>query len=357
MKHNYIMKLYNIFDAKDKKTTYLNPVNRVERKNSPFKEIINHEDYSKFAVSFGDNEKISLDNSFQLQINVTDIGIFSLLFDAQYFTKDVIIPEISKLKAVTATNSREAINKVNELFTIVKPYNPLMIIYDPIGPYAINELYIAMVGKGETVFMLPEGEGTFPAPKPEVAAVKEEAPKVDTPKPAYVKKDKSDTKKPKTKDGKKNNWFKVALAALKTFFEPMKEDKFHFIFAVLASFIIGFTAGIGVFNAVIGKGIAVFFFICCTAGLILNAFVYSDLFKVTKIKSLKFCLSVLITVLGLAISIIGTAIFYNFQTSLPEEFPGFGNCYAIFIPVALAIVAISTFVSIPIRLLLKKKDK
>ena len=338
------MKSINIFDGKGKKTTYLNPVNSVERRASPFKEIVNHEDYSKYGVSFGDGEQALLSETFQLQVNVTDIGIFHFIFSNQYFSKEEIVPQISELKNFTVSNLKAAVDKVSALLSIIKPYNPLITVYDPIGQYALNELYLATVGKNEVIFMLPEGEGQFPTPKPE--ETKPEPKQEVKPKPL----------KP-VNPNKKNNIFTIAWAAIKMFFEPIKEDKFSFVFALLASFIIGFTSGTGVYNAFSGKGIAVFFFICCAAGAVLNAFVYSDLMKVTKIKSLKFVVMICTSIFALILSIIGSAIFFNLQTNVPEDFPSIGKIYLVFIPVAIAIIAISTFISIPIKKVLKIEDK
>ena len=346
------MKSINIFDPKGKKTAYLNPVNRVQRKDSPFKEIINHEDYSHYGVSFGETDQESLSDTFQLQINVTEIGIFHFLFSNQYFSKDEVIPQISELKNINVSTIREAVDKVSALISIVKPYNPLMMIYDPIGEYALNELYLATVGKNEVIFMLPEGEGTFPTPKVEEA--RPEEPREEYRAPAKPKEEKP--KKPKDPN-KKNNFFEICWAAIKTFFTPIKEDKFTFIFALLASFIIGFTSGTGVYNAFGGKGIAIFFFVCCTAGAVLNGFVYGDLLKVIKIKSLKFVVTVTTSVVGISLAIGASAIFFSLQSNVPEDFPSIGVIYAVFIPITIAIVAGTMFISIPIRKFIKPKVK
>ena len=354
------MKSIDIFDQKGKKTSYFNPVNPVERKVSPFNEIINHGDYSQYSVSFGNEEKNSLSNAFQLQVNVTDIGIFHFLFNNQYFSKEDVTPAISELKNITVDSLKTAVDKLTVLINIIRPYNPLLIIYDPIGPYALNELYVATIGKNEIIFILPEGEGVFPTPKTEDNSKEL---KVDESKPKPVK----PAKEPKEKKAKEkipsdkgDNKFKYVLGVIwngiKAFFAPIKEDKFYFVFALLASFIIGFTTGTGVYNAYEGKGIAVFFFICCTAGAILNGFVYSDLSKVTPIKSMKFVTSASTSLVGFLLSVGGAAIFFSFQT-IPEDFPSMGTIYGTFIPIALAIIVLSMFSSYLIKLIFKKKVK
>ena len=166
------------------------------------------------------------------------------------------------------------------------------------------------------------------------------------------------TKPSKPSDpNKKNNFLRIVVAAVQMFFEPIKEDKFSFIFALLASFIIGFTSGTGVYNGFAGKGIAIFFFVCCGAGAVLNAFVYGDLMKVTKIKSLKFVVMVTTSVFGVILAIVASAIFFNLQTNVPEDFPSIGKIYAVFIPVTLAITAGTMFISIPIKKFLKPKEQ
>ena len=87
------------------------------------------------------------------------------------------------------------------------------------------------------------------------------------------------------------------------------KDKFHFLFALIATFLIGFTASIGIHDAYAGKMLCIFFFICALAGSFLNFMIYKDTFKNNRVVSFYSLLTLLSSLIGVGLSIGAYALF------------------------------------------------
>ena len=133
-------------------------------------------------------------------------------------------------------------------------------------------------------------------------------------KPAEPKKKEKEERKLKEKkpsDGTKKKFNFEFLKKIK-FFNPItviKKDKFHFLFALVATFLIGFTLSIGIYNAYAGKLICIFFFICSLAGMFLNFMIYKDAFREYPVKNSFVATTAISSLFGLGISIGGYFIF------------------------------------------------
>ena len=169
--------------------------------------------------------------------------------------------------------------------------------------------------------------------------MKKEKVKEEKPKPVKEKpiKDSSE-KKPKFAFLKK---IKLKL------FNPIpviKKDKFHFLFALVATFLIGFTLSIGIYNAYAGKLICIFFFICSLAGAFLDFMIYKDAFKEYPVKSPFVVMTGFSSLVGLGISIGGYFIFKATSNEVLAVEPHFLMILAIIIAVYMASSALPLLV-------------
>lgn len=251
---------------------------------SPFKEIINRKDFSSF--SFVDSETISLADTVQIQVNVIDVGVMIYLFKKDDFKKDEFIADVSKLKEMKIDSFYDVINKMKTLYEVTALYNPLFVIYNPAGKYMVFEdCFKTNFVSIKTIYISDKGNNFV------------------------VNKGKKEIEEQENKEAKK---FK--------FFNPLpllKKDKFHFIFALIATFLIGLTLSIAIYDAYAGKMLCIFFFICSLAGAFLNFMIYKDTLKASNIKSPFFILTAISSVIGLGISIGGYFIFK--LLSKPDE--------------------------------------
>ena len=272
---------------------------------SPIKEILERKDFSQY--SFVSDKETPLSDLLPIQVNILDVGQCIYFFNKDEFDKDSFVENVSRLKEMSVASFYDVLTKVRTLDEVTLPYNALFVIYNPIGKFRIfedcfktlnlkNNLIYVSLKENNAIVVKGEAPETKPAKK------KEKVEKVET-----AKENNEETKEPKEKKG--NGFLNKVKSYLFNPISVIKKDKFHFLFALIATFLIGFTLSIGIFNAYAGKLICIFFFICSLAGSFLNFMIYKDAFKTNKFGSPFVTTTIISSVIGLGLSIGGYYIF------------------------------------------------
>lgn len=269
-------------------------LNTITKDISPIREILERKDFSNF--SFSSDTDIALSETMPILVNILEVGAAYYFFKKDDFNKDDFVEKVSKLKDMPMNSFYDALNKVKALDEVASNFNPLFVIYNPIGKLRIYEdCYKTLELKNKTIYV-SQSECSVTVVKSVIKEKKAEE------KPEK-KKEEKDTKESQTKPG--------FLNKIK-FLNPIpiiKKDKFHFLFALIATFLIGFTLSIGIYNAYAGKLICIFFFICSLAGSFLNFMIYKDAIKEYPLKSSFMLVTAISSVIGMGISIGGYYIF------------------------------------------------
>ena len=295
----------------------------VSKETSPIKEIINRKDLSEFY--FVNDKTISFKELIQIQVNVIDVGVMVFVFETASFNKDKFIEDVSKLKEIQISSFYDVLSKMKALYAVSDTFNPLFVIYVPNGKYQIyDDCFRTIVGNVKTVYATNEKDNSI----------------VETNNISLPAKKKNEDK-PKEK-GKFS--FKETI-------ELFKKEKFHFLFAFVATFLLSVTLDIGIFDAYAGKMLCIFFFICSLAGAFLNFMIYKDTYKQSGFKSLFNILTVIISVIGL----LGGFGVYMIFKSITKDVPAVTPHVLMILGMMVLIYAIS--MSLPLLFNFIKKRK
>ena len=307
---------------------------------SPIKEILERKDFSKY--SFSDVIEIPLSETTPIQVNIIDVGQCIFFFATNNFDKDSFVQEVSKLKEMPVSSFYDVLTKVRALDEVTFGFNPLFVVYNPIGKFRIFEdCYRTLHLKNKTIYIsLTEDQsevvkGIIPDKKPEKKTVQIQS--YET------------AEKPKQTN--ETGFFNKVKSKLFNPIKVVKTDKFHFLFALIATFLIGFTLSIGIYNAYAGKLICIFFFICCLAGMFLDYMIYKDAFKDHELSSPFAITTILSSLIGLGLSIGG---YFIFKLTSKEELAKQPHFIMI---LGLMIVAYLLASSIPYLIEFLKKRK
>ena len=287
-----------------------NVINEASENDALFSLLLSKGDYYDYSLSFDDEEsRYNLKGTFQFQVNISKVGSFHFLIKHDSFDKQEAVMEIIRLKEIEVTDLESAKNKVNALFDFVKKYDILFSIYTPKGEYSLS---IDQLDYNLFMFFIKVSEKPVIEEKEAVSCA--------------------------------SNEDKSFLGILKMVFSPLAKDYIHYIFVIVAGFLISFTTGVGVFNVYKNNAISIFFFGCAVVGLVLSGFIFVDFFKKSKFKSFAFVWSVIVSLIGIAIGAAGFMIFFSTQKELPENLASPKNiiiiqCLTAFIATALAVVA------------------
>ena len=295
----------------------------VSKETSPIKEIINRKDLSEFY--FVSDKTISFKELIQIQVNVIDVGVMIFVFETASFNKDKFIEDVSKLKEIQISSFYDVLSKMKTLYAVSENFNPLFVIYVPNGKYQIyDDCFRTIVGNVKTIYVTNEKDNSI----------------IETNNISLPANEKSKDK-PKEK-GKFS--FKETI-------ELFKKEKFHFLFAFVATFLLSVTLDIGIFDAYAGKMLCIFFFICSLAGAFLNFMIYKDTYKQSGFKSLFNILTVIISVIGL----LGGFGVYMIFKSITKDVPAVIPHVLMILGMMILIYAIS--MSLPLLFNFIKKRK
>ena len=293
----------------------------VSKETSPIKEIINRKDLSEFY--FVSDKTISFKELIQIQVNVIDVGVMIFVFETASFNKDKFIEDVSKLKEIQISSFYDVLSKMKALYAVSETFNPLFVIYVPNGKYQIyDDCFRTIVGNVKTIYATNEKDNSI----------------IETNNISLPANEKSKDK-PKEK-GKFS--FKETI-------ELFKKEKFHFLFAFVATFLLSVTLDIGIFDAYAGKMLCIFFFICSLAGAFLNFMIYKDTYKQSGFKSLFNILTVIISVIGL----LGGFGVYMIFKSITKDVPVVTPHVLMILGMMILIYAISMSLSLLFNFIVK----
>ncbi len=312
---------------------------------SPLKEILKKEDYSSFFFSNGEKEeKIGFDQTFILQINIKDSASIICAFQLENLNRGELINKVASLKSIKIVDLESCRHKSEELFKIIKEYNPYFLIYHekngfPLRLHELKDLLASLEYSDEISVLFINKDAVFDEPVKEEKKKEVKAPQEE--------------KQIETKlENKKSNEFKNHLVMD---LDNIKKNKYHFIFLVVSSFLFGFASSVGYCNALLGKLITILFFICAGVGLFLDTYVYLDFFRERKIKDRLFPYSILFNVFGIVLAIGSTMLFYFLDNTGVKAIVSAGVLVGIGIGMSFGSVLISVCLAYLIVFIGRKK--
>lgn len=369
--------MIKFFNSKNIPTQYSDTAINVDINVSPIREIVSKKDYSSQSFVIDDGERVYFKDTFVLLVNIKDSASVYFVLDNKTFNKEEAVEKISLLKDMPISDIRDIKLKTLELFKISKQFNPYFVIYHSKGaiPLFFNEVYDLFMFSGinnRTLFYLDSKvEANIVEEKKEKSSVlssfknpfkKKEEPNniekaietspiienhpVEEARPVQEVRREEYTpitpswKEELIKEEKKEKAPKQKLND-KEEFKNIKENKFHFLFLTIASFLFSLALSIAIGNAAAGKTICVLFFVCAVAGAFLMSYIYIDYFKIKKLKDRLMIYSVVFTLLGIALSALGVLLFYNLDQSGVKEAISRSKLIVIAIMSGIALIPIA----------------
>lgn len=232
------------------------------------------------SFSIGGKE-VSIKDAYIIKVNVKDAGSVTFALPYKDLPKYEVIEKITQFKKseeYETTSEKDKYIKVVELLKGYKPY------------YAVYRIRNALFSEEDIKNLIKE-QGIDSIPSFYIEEKVEEV--VET---------------PKVEEAKETNWFKKDLKAI-------AKNKYHFIFLTVSSFLFGFAFSVGFCNSMVGKLIAILFYVCAAVGLFLDTYVYVDYFKIRSIKNRLFVYSLIFNAIGMLIALGTTLIFYAVDNS------------------------------------------
>ena len=330
-------------DINGKQSSYQGIFNEVEYREFPFSNLILKKGFP--SLSYVDVESIPLTETEQIKVNINNVGWVLFFFKPESFNKDGFVEAVLPLKEIETNNFADVISKTRSLYEIAAKYKPVFSLYCPRGRLVlIPECIATLVGLVPTFYVnnIPYDEVDNYRERPKLfpSFSKKKQPKKVEQKPVKKKEETVKVKKEKTKFKFKNP------------FPIISENKFHYLFAFVASFLIGFTISISIFDMYIGKMIYIFFLICSLAGMALNMFVYRDTLNETDdILSMELLINIAISVIGVGVSLGGYYIFVALSNEKPSTNPNI----LLIIGISVLAVAVSASIAFLIRYIKKKR--
>ena len=313
--------MFKLFDQYNNTIQFTESFNVVSRNISPFKEFLKKNDFSTYSVSI-DEEKFSLKDAFLFQVNVMESGTIYAVFKIEGFVKEEVATKLSTLAEQKVTDLSSAKEKTSAALSILDEYHPYMYLYVQKNDYYLTPDELKEIYQGSAPVFIIEKE-------------KEEV-------PASYKEEHNDNK---NKEKKK--------FSLKEFILPIKQNKYHFLFLSISSFLVGFASSIGIFNSILNKGIAVLFYICAFIGAFLQTFIYYDYFKEKGIKDINFRYSLFFSILGSLLSMGAYSIYHTIDKSEGKENVSIVLLMLLAVFISIGLVALS----VTIGYLITRKKK
>ena len=325
MKMLYNNNMVKFISPKEETVSFDKNYNEVSDELSPIKEILKKGDYSDFSLVINNEEPILLSEIFQLQVNVKEVGTFHFIFKKEGFDKEDAIKQVSTLKELSVNDPDSARYKVRTLFSVLKEYGPLFVIYKE----ATNTYYYAYHLETSVAYTIPVFAISQPGFEEEITEfVIGEDPNAEQ---ASVQ-------------AKKKKPFKISKSGL---LNDLNRNKFSLLLVFISTLLLQVSIPLAILNIYAKNALYIFLFICGTIGLAMNGYCYFDYFKVKNIRNPVFIMNVVSNLIGMGVGIGAFAIFYNISTK-SEGTPTLGALILIgalitFITCA-ALIALAYFV-------------
>lgn len=251
-----------------------------------------------------DEKTYTKEDLFLLKINVDEIGTFKFFFDKNILeNKEKLFEDIKALKHLEVTKKEIGIEKINKLFELIKPHNPLLCSYKAKGGLPLEKEELSLISDKLLTFFL----------------IKDRPQKIKSIKIPF---------------------------SLKKILE-------NSLFAVLSGLLIGLTFALGLYNSYASNGTAVIFFICTVVGAGLSGYVYLDLYKLNSFLSIK---NLILIVVSIGSTIGGVGLFYVLRLLFKEIIENEPPFY-LYALISLAILLLSIAAGYVINVFIKKKKK
>ena len=315
---------------------YIGIFREVSLQDYPFLDILQQKDLS--SIKYSDQDEISLGDAFQLKVNIKRVGAVIFFFKKDSFDKDAFVNEVSPLGEISSDNIADVLYKARTLYEIALRFNPLLSIYCPEGEFILHQDCFENISKGIMTFYIYDYSSELVQNK---KSQKQKKPKEIKEKANYVTPKEELLVKEKTK-------FKFSNP-----FSIIKADKYHYLFALVAAFLIAFTITIAIFDIYLDKKIYIFFLICSVVGMTLNCLIYKDTFTENSIKSMEFIVNVITSLIGIGLGIGGYFIFLSLAKEKPATNPNL--LYIIGTPFVALII--SSAIAFLLKIVLKKRAK
>ena len=316
---------------------YIGTFREVSLRDYPFLDILQQKDLS--SIKYVDQDEFSLGDAFQLKVNVKRVGAIIFFFKKETFDKDSFVNEVSPLGEIGSDNIADVAYKVKTLYEIALRFNPLFSIYCPEGELILYQDCFESFAKGVMTFYIDDYSSSLVQSK---KVQKQKLPKEKKEEKAYVAPKKEEpAPKEKTK-------FKFSNP-----FAIIKEDKYHYLFCLVAAFLIGFTLAIAIFDIYLDKKIYILFLICSIVGMTLNCLIYKDTFVENSIKSTDFIVNVITSLIGIGLSIGGYFIFL----SLAKEKPATNPNLLLIIGMPILALIVSSAIALLLKFIVKKRAR
>ena len=317
--------MVKFISSKEKILEFDRNYNEVSEDLSPIKDILKKGDYSGFSFVLNEGEIIPLSEVFQLQVNVKEVGTFHFMFKKDTFDKDEAIKQVATLKELSVSDPDSARYKVKTLFSVLKEYNPIFIIYKECP----NTYYYAYQLETSIAYNIP----VFAiCQSNEFEEVTE-----------FVIGDDPNAREAAVQT-KKKKAFKISKERL---LKDLSKNKFSLLLVFVSTLLLQVSIPLAILNIYSNNALYIFLFICGTIGIAMNGYCYFDYFKTKNFHNPLFLLNVISNVIGLGIGIGVFAIFYNISTRA-EGTPVIGSFILIGVLVTLivcsAIIALAYFI-------------
>ena len=329
--------MFKFISPNGKENQFSSKVVEIPSNESPVKEILNRGDFSNYSIA--KNERVySLEDSFQIRVNVKDVGSFYFIFDKNGFPKDELINNISALRNIEVIDSRTAQNKVNALLNIVDIPCLLFILYEKLDDLYIDEDFFKRLPTHEVQIFIIEQE------QEEVFYELSIGQQEEIPQTGKNKKKKSSSK------GNKKN--KVSKESTKHFLKQLGDKKFHFLLIIVSTILFEVSIPLAIVNVYASNAIYIFLFICSVIGIGMNGYSFYDLFKKFSPKDPLSIASYVSNLIGLGAGVGLFALFYNLS-NLEEGVPSMGSM----IWVGLLVSAILCAATVAVTFFIPKPKK
>lgn len=306
--------MFKFISSSGKENQFEERVVEIEKSISPIKEILAKNDFSDFSIVLNE-QTISLQDCFQLQVNVKDVGSFRFIFNKEGFDKDTIINKISSLKDIEVVDVRTAQAKIEALLSIVDIPSLLFMVYEEIDDFYIDSNYF--------YYLMNHNIQTF-----------------------LIKKEKEDL--PlfelnigddiiETKPVKKKKIFKgISKESTKRFLKQLSDKKFHFLLLVVSTTLLEVSIPLAIVNVYAKNAIYIFLFICSLIGIAMNGYSYYDLFRKHHPKEPLCMASYIANAFGIGAGVGLFALFYSLS-NFEEGVPAVGSMILVGLLVSLII--------------------
>ena len=315
--------MFKFINPNGQENTFEERVVEINNNVSPIKEIIQKNNFYDFSVAIND-QVIPLEDSFQLQVNVKEVGTFRFIFNKDGFEKEEIINRVSELKNIEVVDGNTAKNKVSALLNIVeKPYL-LFMIYEQYDDSYIDYDYFKFLMNREIQTFLIKKEK------------KQEVFEISVGEQENGSNESEKNKQSKGKLFSKDN--------IRNFFKQVLDKKFHFLLILVSTTLFEVSIPLAIVNIYSKNAIYVFLFICSLIGIGMNGYSYYDLFKRYSPKSSLSITSYITNLFGIGVGIGLFALFYNLS-NLEEDVPAVGSMILIGLLVSIIICAANVVIT------------